>query len=356
MILTKEVEVNIGNKNIKYFKNLGYKIDGKILKVKVEDLLPTTSVRVNVICDFCGKEYETLYKNYYYNFNSNNLNLFSCSPKCTSEKTKINVFKKYGVYYANQSNIVKNKTKENSIKNLIHFDKNILLKNPDYMKYIETKEVIVTINKWNINHFEKLGYKNLKLNQKWQIPTEHLMSKSSIRVDCICSVCSRKVNLSFQKLTTNYNRGKFYSCTNCNNKMYKISMINKYGVENCLQNKEVFDKGQKSGFKIKEYKGMSYQGTYELDFLKFCDSNNLLNDISKINPIKYTFKNKTKYYHSDFYLKKYNMIIEIKSSYYYNRFLEKNLSKEESCINSGYDFLFIIDKNYDNFKQKITQP
>jgi hypothetical protein len=54
---------------------------------------------------------------------------------------------------------------------------------------------------------------------------------------------------------------------------------------------------------------------------------------------------------ADFYLEKLNLIIEIKSSYTYNYDLEKNLSKEKFSKLNGYNFLFLIDKDYNTFDE-----
>ena len=51
-------------------------------------------------------------------------------------------------------------------------------------------------------------------------------------------------------------------------------------------------------------------------------------------------------YFPDFYYKEKNLIIEIKSTYYYNKYLNKNLAKQEACISQGYNFIFIIDNDY----------
>lgn len=131
----------------------------------------------------------------------------------------------------------------------------------------------------------------------------------------------------------------------------KSSLFKKYGVEHALQNENFFDKSQKSGFKVKEYNGIKYQGTYELDFIKFCDKNNL--EVKKHKSIKYYQNSKTRIYFPDFYLPKYNLIIEIKSSYYYKKEENRNLLKEKYSKESGFNFLFIIDKNYNDLLKII---
>jgi len=54
-------------------------------------------------------------------------------------------------------------------------------------------------------------------------------------------------------------------------------------------------------------------------------------------------------YYPDFFIHKLNIIIEIKSSYTYDIDLSKNLDKMNACFNLDYKFIFIIDKNYNDF-------
>ena len=112
------------------------------------------------------------------------------------------------------------------------YDNSLLIETPIYFNSILTKELIITINKWNIEHLTKLGYENLKQNTKWIIPVEHLQTGSGQRVDCICSECGSVNNLQFM---VNYLRSNFYCCKNCNNKALELTMLNKYGVTNASQ-------------------------------------------------------------------------------------------------------------------------
>lgn len=65
--------------------------------------------------------------------------------------------------------------------------------------------------------------------------------------------------------------------------------------------------------------------------------------------ISYLFEGIDRKYHSDFYLPNFNLICEIKSEYIYNKEVKINEIKKESSIKSGYNFIFIIDKDYSNF-------
>ena len=70
-------------------------------------------------------------------------------------------------------------------------------------------------------------------------------------------------------------------------------------------------------------------------------------------PIVYKYQTKNKIYHPDFYLPEYNSIIEIKSKYYLNLNLNLNLMKKQVCLDKGYKFIFIIDKNYSELLSMI---
>lgn len=53
----QKISINCKHNKIKeYYLNKGYKID-KIIYVNVEDLMPGSSKKVNVICDYCDKKY-----------------------------------------------------------------------------------------------------------------------------------------------------------------------------------------------------------------------------------------------------------------------------------------------------------
>ena len=136
MIISKEVLVTIGTRSLKYYRDKNYVCNvGDIVSIKVEDLLSKTKSEVLVECDYCESEVMTAYRNYHYQYN--NFGKFSCCPKCTENKIKINNLKKYGVEYSNQSNLIKNKTKLNSLKNFIKYDESTLLEvKPDFIKNV----------------------------------------------------------------------------------------------------------------------------------------------------------------------------------------------------------------------------
>jgi hypothetical protein len=134
------------------------------------------------------------------------------------------------------------------------------------------------------------------------------------------------------------------SNTDVYNKRTK-TMLERYGCEYSAQNLEIYKKINKIKRKIHEPSGLYYESSYELDFIEFCFSKQIL--ISRGPTIKYEFDGKKRTYFSDFYLSDKNFILEVKSKYIYEKYIDKNLCKKEKCLSLGYNFLYLIDKDYE---------
>lgn len=96
--------------------------------------------------------------------------------------------------------------------------------------------------------------------------------------------------------------------------------------------------------------GLTYQGSYEKHFL---DSFHNKFNIKNPPNIKYKHDLVKRTYLPDFYIEEKNLIIEIKSNYTFDKWKEKNLAKQKACLEQGYNFIFIIDKDYSEFEQLI---
>jgi len=132
----------------------------------------------------------------------------------------------------------------------------------------------------------------------------------------------------------------------------KKTCLQRYGVEYPAQNEDIFLKTQKKRFKIEKYKNTNIysQGSYEKDFLnKFYDKI----EIRRAKSFIYIFNEKEHYYHPDFYAPKFNLIVEIKSKYIYELEIEQNQLKRQACLNEGYNYIFIIDKNYTEIEKLL---
>lgn len=154
--------------------------------------------------------------------------------------------------------------------------------------------------------------------------------------------CIEKYGHEFYQSSDDYKNKIIQTCTD------------KYGCENVMQSKKHFDMQSKSSLKTKKYNNtdLTYQGTYELDFIERYYNKVI---IEKTNPIQYKLNENTHYYHPDFYLPDYNLIIEVKSSYTYEYDLDKNIAKKQYSIKSGFNFLFIIDKDYSELESILLK-
>lgn len=278
MILDTKIDVPIGNNNVKYYTELGYKnlIPGNIYTFPIKDLQIGSGLIINVKCDICEKCKQISYRKYLKNIKSTNV--YSCSRICAQFKIENTYMNQYGV----KSNLL--------IKSVRDAQKNTKLLNHGNENYNNTEKTKLT-------NLEKYGTTSPLINE----------------------------NIKNKTLSTN---------------------LKKYGVAYPIQNEEIFNKNQQSGRKIKTHNilNINFQGSYEKDFLDFCVLHHI--DVNKIAPIPYKFNNKKNIYFPDFFIKSKNLIIEIKSEYYYSRYLEKNLAKQKTCLEQGYNFLFVINKDY----------
>lgn len=306
MILTKDINLTINPNNIKHLNNIGYSGLTMFEKINIplEHLSSGSSYRINAVCDVCEKEISVTYR--HYNVSISKGGYYCCSNKCNFDKKRDNFLsddnrnkikqtclEKYGVENPFESNEVRNKIKETLIRKYG-------VENPMFnhdIKYRLKKSIL-----------DKYGVDNI--------------SKSPI----------------------------------IKNKKEMTSMGN-YGVKYHLQNSTSFNNCFKSSSKLKKYKetDIYYQGSYEYDFIEYCDKNHILGEIQSYRKgIKYIMNNKNKIYYPDFYMQKLNLIIEIKSTYTYNYHLEMNKLKENACKILGYNYLIIIDKNYNRFEELIN--
>jgi hypothetical protein len=253
------------------------------------------------------------------------------------------------------------------------------------------KEVEISIGSTNLRYYKDLGY-DCKNRSKLIIKTEHLQRGTGIKINVKCDVCGKENKIYVQKYFMNMDNMNIYTCRVCSDVKRKITNNKKFGVDNAsqsdvikhkkiettlknwgvenpsqsnvlknkkiithrehfgvdygVQNREIYIQRMKKQNKIHEYNGTGvlYQGTYEKDFLdKYYNKFKINNFEGKIS---FIYEDNNKIYIPDFYILDLNLIVEIKSSYWFNKFKQKNIIKEERCIELGYNFIFIINKNY----------
>jgi len=359
MILTKEVKITVANSNIKLLLNLGYtnlKCRQKII-IPIENLYKGSGYSILAKCDFCGKEKNIRYRDYIKILGEENR--YYCR-KCAQNKIKRTNLSRYGVECPAKNEEIKQKSKKTNLNKygVEHFSKT-----EKYKKRFKK----TNLERYGVEHpsqNKEIRQKNKKTNLE-RYGAEHPMQNE------IIAKKTKQTNLKkygvecVSKNTEIYNKIK-----KTNLKKYgvecplqskeirekcKKTNLKRYGAESSNQNLEIHNKQQKSALKrvLHEPTRLWYQGTYEKHFLDFCFENNI--PVKKGKAIKYYFDDKKRVYFSDFYLESKNLIIEIKSSYYYKKHLKKNLVKKKACIEQGYKFVFIIDKDYEKLKRLLIK-
>ena len=257
------------------------------------------------------------------------------------------------------------------------------------------KEIKMKVNGKMVKKYNELGFK-VKQYDEIMLPVKYLSKYSHQKVLCACDKCEE------QKLVKYNNYCKYikkdpenlYTCKKCNlekrkntcmkrygvefvaklesskekaketmkkngtmmffcNPEYKNKMMELYGVDNASKDPKIHKK-QHSGFILKHHKGLYYRGTYEKHFIEYCLEHNI--EVENFNGnIQYDFNGSVHKYFPDFYLKKYNLIVEIKSCWTYDCEKEQNECKRIGSLKTGHNFLFIIDKKYDIFNSYINK-
>ena len=311
MILTTEVKV---------FKN-----NGKFTLVPLNELSLNSHKKVLAKCDICDIEKDIKYQDYN-KITKNQSEIYSCLKCC---KTKIieTKRKKYGqkmeILVENHKSLIKKKYGVENISQLSEVKlkkKATCLKNYGVEIPAKSREVQ---NKMKQTNLERYGYEYSLLNPD---------IKSKAEKTCL-------IKYGFKNV---------FQSEEIKNKI-KLKLIENYGVDHPMRNESIFLKQMKSAFRVQEIDGIYYQGSYELDFLIFTKYLNLV--IEKGPKINYL----NRVYHPDFFIKEKNLIVEIKSTYTFQKEFENNLYKRQACLDLGYRFLFVIDKDYTEFIEFILK-
>lgn len=273
-----------------------------------------------------------------------------------------------------------------------------MILNTNRIMIITNKIKIKTSNK-NITHYRNMGY-DVNSGDIIEINVSDLPKTSKYKINVLCDNCGEKYEIIYFSYLRNIKDVNTYYCKKCSGirnaetnlqrygvihplqldefkEKLKNTNLEKYGVEYPMQNVDVknkFNTTIKLKYNSDEYMSTNYfkkelyddenynnrnkfketdiyyQGEYELDFLNnYFDSI----EIKRGESIKYFFNNKECIYFPDFYNEKLNLIIEIKSSYWYSKHIDKNLAKEQACREQGYNFIFVTDKEYTIFNKMI---
>lgn len=95
--------------------------------------------------------------------------------------------------------------------------------------------------------------------------------------------------------------------------------------------------------KAERYKGFVCRSKYEKMFVDFAEQYGYT--LSVPQKISYEHEGRSRFFYPDFYIEELDLIVEIKSSWTWQRQLDLNISKMVCTINQGYDIVFIDEEH-----------
>ena len=351
MILTEFISIKVNHNSIKHYQNLGYVVScSSIIDIPINHLSNGSKYIIDCICDYCSNKTKIPYRDYLSNIK--NQNRYACKS-CKFIKSKKTNVEKYGYESPLKNEHIKNKLIST---NQLRYGGN----SPMSSEKIREKSKVTLLESYGVESPLKSDLiKERQVNTNmlvygFNVPSKSEEVKNKMKSTNILKYGVDNPGKSIEVInkikSTNilkYGMSSVLQSTFIKN----LGMLKKYGVKNAQQDIDIFLKTQKNSFKTGVYENISYQGTYELDFLLTCEKIEILSMISK--PIGIRYGGCDRIYYPDFYLPHLNLIVEIKSSYYYNLYKEKNIAKMNKCKMDGYDFIFIINKDYIEFINKV---
>jgi hypothetical protein len=379
MIIQKTIKFKVNSKDIKYYNNLGYNINSCAeIEIPIIDLQKGSSRKIEAVCDICGNKKNISYKDY--NINIKKTNIYCCCSRCANIKREKTNIEKYGKKYQVETNNFKIKSKQTKIKKYgdENYTNRIKYKKTCQKKYncenvFEIEEVKIKLKKTKLERYnnenftnrEKAITTNLKKYGKKYYNNHEKAIKTNLEKYGVKSIFELLYHNKFHNYNNLYNfdiknwfknnpdeikKRQIWMSSDEFKQKSKKTCNEKYGVSHPMHIDSVVLKNHISGYWLKKYKEteLYYRGTYEYDFLdKYYNKIGIKN----CDSLYYTFDNKKRKYYPDFFIERLNLIVEIKSTYTYNRCLELNLEKKSQCIKNGFNYIFIIDKNYTEFEK-----
>ena len=178
----------------------------------------------------------------------------------------------------------------------------------------------------------------------------------------ICVIC--KTNpCEWDPIKKKYNR--ICNSEECHKKareMFRKNMKRVYGTDNLLNDPErqaalLANRHISGTFLWPDKVPINYVGTYEKDFLDHCVEKKLTSiDLISAPPTVYIqyydeFTKKTRYYIPDFYMPKYNLVIEIKDDSKYPLDSKAKAKMKEAAVvkQDKFNYIKIVNKDYTDF-------
>ena len=312
MLIRKDVEIRLNNRNLKYYSNiLNKKL--KINDIIVIDILLVSKgshVLVEVECDCCGNKKEMLYKTYN-KYTQNGSELYFCTKCVKDKKTKYTNNEKYGVNVPLQNKKVFEKFLKTNMERY------------GVLYPLQNQEILEKRNKTNLILY---GTKNVSCN----VDVREKQNLTRIKN------CVLKTNHKF----INYDKVSNEITLLCENgHEYKTNVVNiynriKYNVNVCTICNPIGHYFSDVETKLLEFIKENYDGEI------------IENSRNIINP-----------YELDIYLPELKLAFEFNGVYWHNElYKDKNyhLMKTESCLEKGIQLIHIWEDKW-NYKQDIVK-
>jgi len=167
-----------------------------------------------------------------------------------------------------------------------------------------------------------------------------------------CLVCGKPVT----KWNQDTGRYESFCSDDCRKKYAKSRKAQRDKLGDTVYQREVMLKNKSKTYTFRDGTKMDYIGTYELEFLKYMDTELKIDpmDLQQAYPvIPYQYKGKTHHWFMDFYYKPYNLAIEIKdggdnpNTRPMEEYREKQFAKEEAITKLGqYNYIRCTNKDF----------
>ncbi len=261
---------------------------------------------------------------------------YSLQSKKVREKSKETCLEKYGVEHISQSDVFKEKFKTTCLEKY-------------GVKHILQSEVYK--EKFKTTCLEKYGFENPFVSEE---------IKEKIRETCLekygveNSMQSEKIREKSRKTCLEkYGVENPFKSEIIKSKI-KTTCLEKYGVEYALQNSEIAEKASKNAYKLKTFifdsgEEIKVQGYEPLALKILVDNgytfNNIITSRIEVPEIWYKKDTGTNHrYYCDIFIPSENRIIEVKSTWTYEKDKEDIPLKHKACEKAGYEFeLWVFD-------------
>jgi len=144
-----------------------------------------------------------------------------------------------------------------------------------------------------------------------------------------------------------------------NFKKYGVDSYSKTNIFKNIASKTAIKTNNKNKKTIKNFKetNIYYQGTYEYRFLEYCENIKMFKFIKRSKSFNYLKEDENiGYRHLPDFLFKKTYIIEIKSTYILNKQGGWSVidAKKRSVESKGYEYILVLDNNFDTFNEILT--